>query len=277
MELIIIIFVLSVLYVIFSPFIWAGRQIKYSINEQKLLALVGTNNVSIIKNGTSVIVKLRDKDGAILSLPLGKREEFLSSHFSREYQHACWMERLTTELKHTEKLVWDSLFELAWGALRSLEERDIFTENHSNFVSTQNFGWIERMTDKALVGLLYKSMNAKNDELVTSITADLQRFKQQREKLTDEVHRQSLQVIIDAHNKRLETQMRIKNTITLLDNDIERLRATFKLIIEGVGAEISACKLGNTRIMTKWNDLVLSINLSDLDRVYEEHRPELPT
>jgi len=242
--------------------------------EKKLLSLKGVKNNLFVKDGTYVTVQIRDNDRKLLDLSLNNRIEFFEKNFSRTYSHASRVEQFRKQFRYSEKLTLDSLFELAWKTICALEDRDYFTENNENLVSSQNFEWINKMTNKILVGLNYKSINGKNEQLVRSIEKEIQQLEEKRMMSTDDIQKQSFQVVIDTNKKRLETQMKIKNTISLFDNDLKRLQATFKLIIEGVDAEISACKLGKKRIMTKWNDLVLNINLSEIDRIYEEQRQE---
>lgn len=167
---------------------------------------------------------------------------------------------------------WNTISKLGWEAIRVLERRNIFTDNSINFVAMQNFEWIKKMIERSLIGLHYKSIHTNNKELINSIMSDIKKVSQQESVVIDEVHKQSILVIIETHNKRLDTQVKIGKIITLLDIDIQRLIATFNLIIEGVTAEISACGLGRTQITTKWNELVLNINLSSLDDIYEQHK-----
>jgi len=275
--ILIILFILgSTIYVIAYPFIWGGKQFNQLLKQEKLLIARRTEKeVLITKNKKTAIIELYDKTGSLLSISLDKREKFLEDYFPKEWKHAYWIEQIRTQLVNNEEREWNTLYELAWKAIRSLEKRNQFSENTTNLISEQNFDWIKRVTDKALVGLHYKSVNTKNAELISLIMSVIKELQQKQNLYSDEVHKQAIQMVIETHNKRLETQTKIMRTINLFDNDISQLKASFNLIIEGVEAEISACKLGNTRITTKWNALVLNINLSELDRIYEEHRQAL--
>lgn len=280
--------------IIIYPFIWIGNKVvdyskkenerilndirhnelqnTYTENEKQLRTYVDCKNVLIIKNGTKCVIELTSPNGDLISMPLDGRDAFLKKFFRVEWEYACWVEQVLAQLTDNEIKDWNTLSTLGWKAVRVLEKRNKFTSDAVNFVTVQNFEWLQKMIVRSLTALHYKSVNTNNKKLISSIISDIQGVSKQELTVTDEVHKQSLLVIIETHNKRLDTQAKISSIITLLDIDIQRLIATLNLIIEGVTAEISACGLGKTQITTRWDGLVLNINLSSLDNIYEEHK-----
>jgi len=275
--------VFVIIKIILAPFIWVSdkrkdekKLIEDQENREKLISFVGLENIFITDPYFCPTVKIYFSKH-ILKISLHhylKNKEFLKKNFPKEWKKACWIRDIEKKLRNDCLEQWESLLELTWAAIEYLEKRNHFTENKNNLISLHNLNWIKKFSDKALIGLRYKSNNDKYEQLIQNIMIEIKILENEKSNFTDIILKESMQLVIETHKKRLETQIKIKNTINLIDNDIKRLNATYNLIVESVKAEISAFELNDSRIKTKWNDSLLSINLSALDMVYEEYSKE---